>query len=128
MKSGGLSIVAGVYLLTLGYMMDGIEWTLAGGLLLIFGAVLMTVELLSDSDARVLDEEEKRVLAEYRGKQVYDAFSKQSKMFAMLPKKPISGEHPPGPIPEPRAKFDRHPYPGSARHHDPTVGSDDDVK
>lgn len=37
-------------------------------------------------------------------------------------------EIPPLPIPEPKPKFNRHPYSPSARHHDPTKGSDEDVK
>lgn len=45
MKSGELSIVAGVYLLTLGYMMNGTEWIVAGGAILIFGVVLMCSEI-----------------------------------------------------------------------------------
>lgn len=131
MKSGELSIVAGVYLLTLAYMMGSVEWTLAGGLLLLFGVVLMMSELLSDKDARVLTDEEKKVLADYRGKQVYDYLCEQSTMFSTLKKTPWKvkeekspysepkkvrlidpiGEHPPGPIPEPRPKHKVAPMP-----------------
>lgn len=46
MKSGELSIVAGVYLLTLAYMTDTMEWIVAGGLLLIFGVILMMIDIM----------------------------------------------------------------------------------
>lgn len=132
MKSGELSIVAGVYLLTLAYMTDRIEWIVAGGLLLIFGVVLMCVDMIPKR-------EEQRMVtmplpSEPRPRAKFITLPEPS-FPRPVRKKPRKVVSPPPPDPGGaihkfggESEFNRYPYPGSARHHDPTKGSDEDVK